>query len=364
MRATQAGPGGNPSGLAPVLGGILRWLEQVDPGTHRRVKGLRIVTAYAIAAMLGAIVDTTHTLPGGAALSSVAGGFALWASVSEGRGTRSESSRDLLLFAAAASLGAASFIVTTPVLRHAGPAWPELTLATGAFLVGYLRRFGVTGAGFGSQVYIGQLLAYGAALGPPDLAAVGIAGLIAALASIVPRLLSGPAEHPVPAPAALPAVPGALRPEFVMGVQAAVAALVIVSLNAAVGLVESAWAITACTYVVAGSRSATIDRVKRRIIGTMIGVPIGLACLPIAASAPPAIWGAAAFAMIVYAMALPERYDIACGAYAFVLIVTLAVGGEHSILVLASRAWETLLGGALGLVATMLVPPLLSLRRF
>jgi len=63
-------------------------------------------------------------------------------------------------------------------------------------------------------------------------------------------------------------------------------------------------------------------------------------------------------AMVIYAVALPERYDIACGAYAFVLIVTLAIGGEHSVPLLAARAWETLLGGALGLAAATLVLPL------
>ena len=31
------------------LGG---WLDRIDPGVHRRVKGLRLVTAYGIAAML------------------------------------------------------------------------------------------------------------------------------------------------------------------------------------------------------------------------------------------------------------------------------------------------------------------------
>ena len=350
------------SGRSP-LGLATYWLDRVDPGMHRRVKGLRLVTAYGIAAMLGTMIDITHGLPGGTALSSIAGGFALWASVSEGRGTRAGSSRDLLLFAVAAAVGAASFIVAAPVLQHLGRAGPEFTLATGAFLVGYLRRFGITGAGFGSQVYIGQLLAYGARLGSHDLPAVGVAGLIAAVASIVPRLLSGPAEHPPPAPAPLPIAVGSVRPELVMGLQAATAALVIVALNAAVGLVESVWAITACTYVVASSPSATIDRVKRRIIGTMVGVPLGLACLPLATAAPLVVWVAAALAMIVYAMALPERYDIACGACAFALIITLAVDGEHSIPVLASRAWETLLGGALGLAATLLVPPLLALRK-
>jgi len=62
--------------------------------------------------------------------------------------------------------------------------------------------------------------------------------------------------------------------------------------------------------------------------------------------------------MIVYAMALPNRYDIACAAFAFTLIVTLAVSGEHSISVLVARAWETLLGGALGLAAAVYIFPL------
>jgi hypothetical protein len=66
---------------------------------------------------------------------------------------------------------------------------------------------------------------------------------------------------------------------------------------------------------------------------------------------------------VIYAMALPERYDIACGAYAFTLIVTLAVGGDHSVPLLVSRVWETLLGGALGLTAAMLLLPLRTLPR-
>jgi uncharacterized membrane protein YccC len=75
---------------------------------------------------------------------------------------------------------------------------------------------------------------------------------------------------------------------------------------------------------------------------------------------PLVVWAAAALAMVIYAMALPERYDIACGAYAFTLIVTLAVAGEDSIPMLAARAWETLLGGALGLAAARLLFPLRS----
>jgi hypothetical protein len=340
------------------LAAAARWLDRIDPGAHRRIKGLRLVTAFGIAAMLGAMGDITHGLPDGASLNLLAGNFALWASVSESRGTRAGSSRDLVLLSAAAASGAASLVIFRPLLARFGPAGPELVLVSGAFCVGYLRCFGFTGTGIGSQIYIGQLVAYSFALKPSDLPTIVVAGIVAALASVVPRLLSGPAERPPPQPVPLVRRPGAVRPELVMGLQAGTGALLIVMLNAMIGLVESAWAITACTYVIAGSASGTIDRVRRRIIGTLIGVPVALVFLLLAASMPIVIWAAAALAMMIYAVALPERYDIACGAYAFTLIVTLAVAGEHSVPVLAARAWETLLGGALGLAAATLLFPL------
>lgn len=338
----------------------IAWLDRIDPGMHRRIKGLRLVTAFGIASMLGTMGDITHGLPGGASLTVLAGGFGLWGSVSEGRATRADLSRDLLLLSLAAVLGATSFILLAPMLALIGRAAPELVLASGAFCVGYLRRFGLTGTGFGSQIYIGQLFAYSVHLTTADLPTVVVAGLIAALASIVPRVLSGPAEHPPPAPVPMPLRPASLRPELVMGLQAASAAVIIVGLNAAIGLLEFVWAITACTYVIAGSASATVDRARRRVIGTAVGVPLGLVFLPLAASLPLVVWAAAALAMVIYAMALPERYDIACGAYAFTLIVTLAVSGEHSIALLVARAWETVLGGALGLAAALLLWPLRS----
>jgi uncharacterized membrane protein YccC len=149
-----------------------------------------------------------------------------------------------------------------------------------------------------------------------------------------------------------------ISPELIMGLQAASAALIVVALNSVIPLPESVWAITACTYVVAATASGTVERIRRRIVGTLLGVPLGLVCLPLAEHAPLVIWGLAAAAMIVYAMALPERYDIACGAFAFTLIITMAANGQHSIFLLAARAWETLLGGGLGLAAAMLIFPL------
>jgi hypothetical protein len=345
------------------VGRTLDWLERIDPGTHRRIKGLRLVTAYGIAAMVGSLQQITHGLSSDSSLSSLAGGFALWASVSEGQTNRSASSRDLLLLCAAAALGAATMIGLAPILSGAGRPGPELTLATGAFLVGYLKRFGILGAGIGSQIYIGQLLAYSAHLVAADLRVVGAAGLIAAMAAIVPRVLSGPAEKPIPAPNPPQVIgPRALSPELAMGLQASVAALVIVALKDTAGIEQSAWAVTASTYVIAGSATGTIDRVRRRIIGTLIGVPLGIACLPIAMHAPLLLWAAAALAMVIYAMALPERYDIACAAFAFTLMVTLALDGVHSTLLLSARIWETLIGAALGVAAAKLVFPLRTAR--
>ncbi len=349
------------AGLSSILIRVTGWVEGVDPGRHRRIKGLRLVVAYGLAVALGAIPFVSHRLSHGALLSFLAGGFALWASVSEGKATRAESSRDLGILCAAAALGAVTMIVFAPLLMGIDRPRPELTLALGAFLVGYMKRFGILGAGVGSQIYIGQLLAYNARLATSDLWMVAVAGLIAAFASIVPRLFSDLAERSVAAPTiGLATVSSGdnKTTELFMGFQAAVAAIVIVALNDAIGLEESAWAITACTYVISSSRTATMERVRRRIVGTAVGVPLGLACLPIALHAPVVVWVAAAVAMVIYSMALPERYDIACAAYAFSLIVTMAATGEISLMVLASRAWETLIGGVVGLGAALLVVPL------
>jgi hypothetical protein len=337
------------------LGG---WLDRIDPGAHRRVKGLRLVTAYGIAAMLGALLYNSYHISGGSLLSYLAAGFGLWASVSEGQATRWLSTRDLVILNAAAVTGAVSLIGLAPVLMRHGGLGPEWILITGAFLVGYLKRFGILGAGIGSQIYIGQLLGYGTGITRADLGLVALSGLVATVASVVPRLLSGPSERPTPVPVDGSIGEGQVSRELRMGLQAAVAAFVIALVSSVIHLQESIWAITASTYVIAGSASGTADRVRRRIVGTLIGVPLGIACVPIALHIPPLAWILAAIAMIIYAMALPERYDIACAAYAFTLMVTLAISGETSILVLGARAWETLLGGLLGVAAAKVILPL------
>ena len=91
--------------------------------------------------------------------------------------------------------------------------------------------------------------------------------------------------------------------------------------------------------MIAGSTSGTVQRMLRRILGTAVGVPLGLACLPIAAQWPLLVWIAA-----------------------FALIVTMAAGGDTSVGLLVSRAWETLIGGALGLATALLLLPIRERR--
>jgi len=345
--------------------GLIDWLERLDPGVHRRIKGLRLVTAFGIAAMAGRMPEILDALSAGPSLSVLAGSFALWASVSEARESRLHSGCDLLCLCLAAAAGAAVYVLLEPLLSSVSTFGPEFVLVTGAFCTGYLRRFGILGTGLGSQIYIGQLLAYTSGLGPGDLWTIALAGVIAAVASIVPRVLSGPSEKPavaLPPPDVRVTGLPEMRPQLAMGLQAATGALAIIALTSLFGLQQPAWAITACTYVIAGSAAGTFDRVRRRILGTAIGVPLGLICLPLAQEAPLLLWLAAALAMVIYAMALPERYDIACGAFAFALVVTLAASGEHSVPLLFSRAWETVLGGLIGLLAALFLLPLKPVR--
>jgi hypothetical protein len=110
--------------------------------------------------------------------------------------TRLRSSCDLLLLNAAAVAGALVVAMLTPVLSGTGRPGPELLLVSGAFLVGYLKRFGIPGAGVGSQIYIGQLLAFGAGLTLAHMDTIVVAGLIGSVASIVLRGLKRASRTP------------------------------------------------------------------------------------------------------------------------------------------------------------------------
>jgi hypothetical protein len=320
-----------------------------------RLKGLRLVAAYGIGLLLGEILGKAFSLGRAIPLGLLTANFALWASVSESQSNRPRIVLDLMALCAAASFGAVLLVMSSPELTRLGRWGPELVLVFGAFLAGALKRLGAL-SGMGSQIYIGALLAYGYHLTRADLRSLFMAAPAAVVAAVLPRLLMGIGH-------ALPTVgPAPTRGALIMGLQAALAALVVVALDATLHLEEPEWAITACTYVIAGTAVGTALRVRQRIVGTWVGVLLALACLPLAEQWVPLAWIAAAIAMVIYATALAEHYDIACGAFAFALIVTLAASGEHSLVLLTSRVWETMLGGVLGLLSARYFLPLQQAR--
>src|SRR5262245_54511611 len=130
-----------PKMMSHIAKTVSGWLDRLDPGTHRRIKGLRLVTAFGIAWMASMGPGIALLSSRGIYLGAIAAGFALWASVSEARGTRAASSRDLLLLVLAAMAGATTTIGLTVMLPTTIQAASELALVVGAFCVGYLRRF-------------------------------------------------------------------------------------------------------------------------------------------------------------------------------------------------------------------------------
>ena len=334
------------------------WLAAIDPGAERRFKGLRLVAAYALAVAIGSLWDLASGASGGTHVANLAGGFALWGSVSEARTERVAASRDLFLLCAAATAGAILYSLLAPLVGQHTWAGSESVLITGAFLAAYLKSFGTLGAGMGSQVYIGELLAFGVGPQLADVGSVCAAGIIAMLSAILARWLLSRGQHAnstEPSMNASLPPPPAQRVALLNGIQTSGAALVVVVLNDLFVLPESAWAITACVYIMTATRAETIRRARHRIIGTLVGVPVGLACMPIAVHAPLLTWILAALAMVVYTVSLPRRYDFACGAFAFTLMVTLEMSGQHSADVLLARVWETVLGATLGVAMALLI---------
>ena len=165
-------------------------------------------------------------------------------------------------------VGAVSYCLLSPLLGQHEWISGESVLITGAFLVAYLKCFGTLGGGIGSQVYIGQLLAFGFDAGPGEVGLVGVAGLIAIVASILPRWLVYRSQRAyVTEPAVSVSPPPDRETALLSGIQTAVAATVVVALNNVFVLTESAWAITACVYVITATAQGTLGE---RATGSLV----------------------------------------------------------------------------------------------
>ena len=510
---------------------LVAWLDQVDPGGRRRIRGLRLAAVFAVASMAGVL-----SFPGPRSLdaAAMAGNCAIWSSLYEAAATRRRASADLLLFIAAAALGAISSAVWSWIVGFSGSALALLPLAGGAFLVGYAKRWGPLGTGIGGLAFIGQALAVGLRLTPAFLPMIAAAALIAAGTAILLRVLGGPSERDADAlsrcqdlrrimagrlrryhdalhrddaaalmrvlpkstelaaawaaldklvaaeftgtdliagylhteirrlyalmetvlnigdslsqmQAALPDIRGraaiglalhALRsivlqdaesaepalvktlrlrsdrliryalagpespfetriallrlglaiphaialdpaaapvkmtpratpamasrgllPTTRVAAQCGVSALLIIAITDAIGMRDVLWALAASTWVLSSSVAETWSRGLRRIAGTAVGVALGLGMAMLFAQTPLMVWAMAALAMIVYSTWLQTRYDVACGAYAFALVVTLAEAGNSSWDVATGRGLNTVLGAVIGMAISVLVLP-------
>src|SRR5271165_551326 len=137
-----------------------RWLEHIDPGARRRIRGLRLAAVFAIASMAGLLaVPGPHSV--GAACAAT---FAIWPSVYENAATRRQAMIDLLVMIASSALGASSSAIWTTIVGSTVPVVWLLPLVPGAFFVDYAKRYGTLGIGIGSTAFIGQLIGFGLAL--------------------------------------------------------------------------------------------------------------------------------------------------------------------------------------------------------
>jgi len=150
-------------GHLSLMSRAVEWIERIDPGTHRRVKGLRLVTAYGIAALLVTLPSITQGLHGGESLGALAGGFALWRVCLGSDGSERVGPRSCPVVRSRSSGGAPDDVVSS-FPGGAGLSGRGACACCWAFLVGHMKRYGVLGARIGSQLYLGQLFAFG--LGP------------------------------------------------------------------------------------------------------------------------------------------------------------------------------------------------------
>lgn len=319
--------------------------------SHRRNgirKGARLILAYALAVGLSLLASHyIHPSIASPAALSLCSGLALWTCVSETAIDKKTSLQHAALLVTIGTIAAALLFSGAKYLHYGRHSFTELPLVLGAFCVAGLRVYGDLATGIGSQIYIGLLLAQSNIATFSWTADGPWIFFIALTAATLPQLLlHGEMElslgHVTHQPEST-SQPIWFRAVF-LGLQSAIPAILILILASIFHLREPSWAITAAAYVVSAYTLGTADRIRRRIVGTMVGVPLGLLFLVFGPKEHLLLWGAIAMGMLIYALSLPERYDIACAAYAFVLMLTMIASGERSVSLLASRVWETLLG--------------------
>jgi hypothetical protein len=137
----------------------------------------------------------------------------------------------------------------------------------------------------------------------------------------------------------------------------ALSILTIFAMKRAFDLPHALWAMAASTFVISSSIADTWSRGISRVGGTALGVAVGLGVALLFPHDTLVVWGLASLAVVIYSTALPLSYGVACGAYGFALVATLAAQGGSSWDAATGRGLATLVGAGVGMAFSVAILP-------
>ncbi|MEU6733486.1 FUSC family protein [Streptomyces physcomitrii] len=304
---------------------------------------------------------------GAAVCVSELSGFSLIASITAGLAA-------LLALFTVQDASAGAQRTTTALLPAAG--FPVLALATAlhglapardlAFLAVvfcgvYARRWGPRGHALGIFAFMNFFMAQFLHAVPAQLPELYAAIGLALLAAGTVRFLLWPVERRTPPAAAPPALPGTglARPTTRQAFQATAACAVALALGQAFSEERWYWAVGTVwwTFVNTASRGETLVRGFRRVLGTVIGIAVGLlVAVPLHGAPAPS---AALVALCVFGI-----FYTAAVSYSWMMLAVTVMAGllygllgvlDHHLLVL--RLVETAVGAVAAGLAVLLVLP-------
>ncbi|MFE9258017.1 FUSC family protein [Streptomyces sp. NPDC006879] len=321
-----------------------------DPGRLRLRNALRAVLGVGLAVALAELAGLSLT-------ASITGGLA--ALLALFTVTDASVSGQRITTALLPAVGFPVLALATSL--HAVPLGRDAAFLAVVFCGVYARRWGPRGHALGifgfMNFFITQFLQAVPAQLPELYGAVAIA--LAAAAAV--RFLLWPIERhnpPAPAPLLLPGT-GLARPTTRQAVQATVACAVALAIGQGLSEDRWYWAVGTAWWIFVNtvSRGETLVRGFRRVLGTLIGIVVGLlVALPLHGSAVPT-------AFLVAVCVFGIFYTAAVSYSWMTLAVTVMAGLLYGLLgvldpqLLVLRLAETTVGAASAALAVVLVLP-------
>ncbi|MBE4741928.1 FUSC family protein [Streptomyces caniscabiei] len=261
-----------------------------------------------------------------------------------------------------ALLPAAGFpVLAVAAVLHDAPAARDAAFVATVFCGVYARRWGPRGQALGIFAFMSYFITQFLHTVPADLLGLYAAMTLALLVAGVVRFLLWPVERRLP-PVALPAGPagaGLARPTTRQACQAAVACCCALLVGQAFSEDRWYWAVGTAwwIFVNTASRGETLVRGFRRVLGTVIGVAVGLlVAVPLDGAPAPS---AALVAVCVFGIFYTAAVSYSWMMLAVTVMVSLLYGllGVLDPGLLALRLVETGVGAVCAMLAVVLVLP-------